>query len=308
MTRIVAGSTLAGVTLIGRSLARALGLVLGFVLLTACADKTIVLSYQAPPSAAADGPRLAILPFNDRRGKEGDEGDPLRVGGIYGGYGNRLVKVMATRPWPPLLITALVAEFRAAGVDAAAGPLPAAGDAFALDGDIRNFSTESRWGRGAHVSGHVQLKAPGGTALVQKRFEVRESGYNWNNFNEDVLQGLLNAAFAKFVRAVATDAEIQAGLRTRRAEPAPPVLPSSALEQELDRLAALKASGKITEEEYALLRRRLIEGASPPPPVPTAAPAASAPPRIAPAPPPRRQTPEEIAEEARRLRREQWGR
>jgi FkbM family methyltransferase len=36
--------------------------------------------------------------FDDRRGTEGDDRDPYRVGGIYNGYGNRLAKVMVTQP------------------------------------------------------------------------------------------------------------------------------------------------------------------------------------------------------------------
>ena len=53
--------------------------------------------------------------------------------------------------------------------------------------------------------------APGG--LVVKRIDARESGYNLNNFNADILEELLNRAFAKCVRDVAADAEIRGALR-----------------------------------------------------------------------------------------------
>jgi hypothetical protein len=150
------------------------------------------------------------------RGNEGDHGDVYRVGGIYGGYGNRVAKVMITSPWPPTLAAALAAEFRAQGVDAvAAESSPVPTDAYRLDGVVRNFSTEARWGREAHIGATVRLLSPDGQLLVDgERIDVRESGYSLNNFNADILEEpLLNRAFAEFVRAVATDAEIRGALR-----------------------------------------------------------------------------------------------
>src|SRR2546425_4227394 len=82
-----------------------------------CADKTITLRYDAPAPAPVAGPKLTLVQFADRRGTEGDRGDPYRIGGIYGGYGNRLAKVTVNEPWPAQLMAALVAEFRAQGVD-----------------------------------------------------------------------------------------------------------------------------------------------------------------------------------------------
>jgi hypothetical protein len=186
------------------------------MLLTGCADKTIRLTYTPPAPSQSLAPRLVIGPFQDVRGNEGDHGDVHRVGGVYGGYGNRLAKVMIASPWPPTLASALAAEFRAQGVDAvavAAESSPAPPDAYRLGGDVRNFSTEARWGREAHIGVTMRLVSPDGRQLVEKRVDVRESGYSLNNFNADILEELLNRAFAKFVRDVAADAEIRGALR-----------------------------------------------------------------------------------------------
>jgi len=184
------------------------------LLCVGCADKTVRLTYTAPAPSRSLAPRLVIGPFQDVRGNEGDHGDPHRVGGVYGGYGNRLAKVMIASPWPPVLASALAAEFRAQGVDAvAADSSPVPRDAFRLDGAVRNFSTEARWGREAHIGVTVRLLSPEKRPLVEKRIDVRESGYSLNNFNADILEELLNRAFAKFVRDVAADAEIRGALR-----------------------------------------------------------------------------------------------
>src|SRR5262245_66426924 len=75
--------------------------ILGVVAITTvgCADKRVTLSYQPSPNLAPIGqPQpLTIRGFNDRRGDESD-GDPTRVGGIYGGYGNRLSKGVGDSP------------------------------------------------------------------------------------------------------------------------------------------------------------------------------------------------------------------
>jgi hypothetical protein len=152
-----------------------------------------------------------VVAFEDQRGNEGDHGDPYRVGGIYGGYGNRLVKVLLNEPWPPRLLAALVAEFRAAGIDAAGlerlSPDRPLGLPW-LEGAVRNFSTEARWGREAHISASVRLRSAGGLVLVEKDIQTRASGYNLNNFDEALLQTMLNEAFAEFVRKIARDPDI----------------------------------------------------------------------------------------------------
>jgi uncharacterized lipoprotein YajG len=184
------------------------------ILLAGCADKTIRLTYTPPTPSQSLAPRLIIGPFQDVRGNEGDHGDAYRVGGVYGGYGNRLAKVILASPWPPTLAEALAAEFRAQGVDATAAesaPLPT--DAYRLGGDVRNFSTEARWGREAHIGVTLRLVAPDGRPLMEKRIDVRDSGYTLNNFNTEILEELLNRAFARFVRDVASDAEIRGVLR-----------------------------------------------------------------------------------------------
>src|SRR2546425_832372 len=122
-----------------------------------CADKTITLRYDAPAPAPVAGPKLTLVQFADRRGTEGDRGDPYRIGGIYGGYGNRLAKVTVNEPWPAQLMAALVAEFRAQGVDAVLVDQTRDREAFVLEGEAQNFSTESRWGREAHISANVRL-------------------------------------------------------------------------------------------------------------------------------------------------------
>jgi hypothetical protein len=174
-------------------------------------SRIITLSYAPPVVASTTGPRLVILPFDDRRGDEGDEGDPYRVGGIYARYGNRLAKVMVTRPWPPQLREALAAEFRAAGVEATIADVREPG-AFSLAGEVRNFSTESRLGREAHIAVILRLRNPQGQPF-EKRIDVRESsGYHRDPWNTYLLEGLLNKAFAEFVKMVASDPEIRAAL------------------------------------------------------------------------------------------------
>jgi hypothetical protein len=185
------------------------------VLFSGCADRTVRLTYAAPAPSPTLGPRLVVGAFQDLRGNEGDRRDPYRVGGIYGGYGNRLAKVMSASPWPPALTEGLVAEFRAQGFDAVAAATPGTpAGAYRLEGVVRNFSTEARCGREAHIGLTVRLLSPDDQALVDgKRIDVRESGYNLNNFNADILEELLNRAFARFVREAATDPEIRAALR-----------------------------------------------------------------------------------------------
>jgi hypothetical protein len=134
-----------------------------------------------------------------------------RVGGMYARYGTRLAKVMVTRPWPPRLREALAAEFRAAGVEATVADTREP-DAFSLAGEIRNFSTESRFGREAHIAVILRLRTPQGQPF-EKRIDVRESsGYHRDPYNAYILERLLNKAFAEFVNKVASDPEIRAAL------------------------------------------------------------------------------------------------
>src|SRR5215470_13050622 len=82
-----------------------------------CADKRITLKYQPPAGLEAmpESQPIVIYSFNDRRGDEGD-GDPARVGGIYGGYGNRLSKVLSDGPFMPTFVNALAEGFKARGL------------------------------------------------------------------------------------------------------------------------------------------------------------------------------------------------
>jgi len=59
--------------------------------------------------------RAVVRAFVDARGNEGDRSDPLRVGGGYGQYGNRVWKVMNNRPWLPIRQEAMISEFKAQG-------------------------------------------------------------------------------------------------------------------------------------------------------------------------------------------------
>jgi len=184
----------------------------GGILLASCADKTIRLTYTPPAPSQSLAPRLVIGPFQDVRGNEGDHGDAYHVGGVYGGYGNRLAKVMIDSPWPPTLASALAAEFRAQGVDAVtADSTPSPAGSYRLGGEVRNFSTESRWSRQAHIGVTVRLVSPDNRPLVEKRIDTKESS-GVGSFDAAALEELLNRVFVKFVREVA-DAEIRGALR-----------------------------------------------------------------------------------------------
>jgi uncharacterized lipoprotein YajG len=192
-------------------------LVLALVTLTAgCADRIVTLRYKPPAEAPQLGPRVVVGPFTDMRGSEGDR-DPYRVGGVYGGYGNRLAKIIATRPWSPDLVLALVAELRGQGFDASAAG--ASADApparSVLTGEIRNFSTESRWGMEAHISGNIRVVDEAGRVLVEKRISERAGAGMGAGvlIPSDPLESNLNEALSGFVRKIATDPEISAQLR-----------------------------------------------------------------------------------------------
>ena len=187
------------------------------LLLVGCADRMVTLRYH-PDSRiqpVAGARQLTVFKFADRRGTEGDEGDPFRVGGIYGGYGNRLAKVMTGTPFQRTLNEALVAGFKARGVDATGTPDRelAFGVLFetplALGGELRNFSTESRWSKSAHISGILRLYDRRGAVLVEKRVSARDQG-GLGSFSAEPLEELMNEALREFVRMVVMDPDLAA--------------------------------------------------------------------------------------------------
>jgi len=96
-------------------------LITSSIILAGCADRVIKLTYEpimAPPPIP-DAQPLTVFAFEDKRGGKSDEGDPLRVGGTYGGDGNRLSKAMVARPFMPTLVNAVAEGFKAP-----ASPLP----------------------------------------------------------------------------------------------------------------------------------------------------------------------------------------
>jgi hypothetical protein len=163
---------------------------------------------------------LTVFQFRDSRGGEGDA-DPYRVGGTYGGYGNRLAKVMSEAPWQRTLQRALAEAFQTRGVAvtvledreyATGGPFATP---MALAGDIRNFSTESRWSMASHVSAIIRLYDSGGRRLVEKTISARGGGGLGAGVfaNGDAMQDMMNQALAAFVHKVVTDPEILAQLQ-----------------------------------------------------------------------------------------------
>lgn len=193
------------------------------VLLTVagCADRMVKLQYTVDQRIERlDGARqLTVFRFADRRGSEGD-GDEYRVGGFYGGYGNRVAKVMTDMPWPRTLTEALAAGFKARGVEA----FPLADREFspgvtfatplALGGEIRNFSTEARFTNAAHISGIVRLYDHQGRTLVDKPLSAREQG-GLGGLTVEPLEELLNRALVNFIRQVITDPDVNVALRSR---------------------------------------------------------------------------------------------
>ena len=197
---------------------------LTLLVLAGCGDKRIVLNYSPDAVAskpAENAPAVTVFAFRDARGDESG-GDPNRVGGVYGGYGNRLSKVLAEKPVMPTLVEALAAGFRARGVPAQAvadrefraGDLSVTG--YALGGDLRNFSTEARFTNSAHISALVRLYAPNGTVASEKAISHRvQSEYGGGGVltSIDDLQRIMNEALAQFVQRVVTDPDITAQLR-----------------------------------------------------------------------------------------------
>jgi len=190
--------------------------------LAGCGDKTIALTYPpGPPAPPLTGARaVTVFAFRDARGDEGD-GNPYRVGGIYGGYGNRLSKVWSSGPWMPTLVGALVSGFQSQGVaaQAAADREFQPGDpsvmGYALGGDLKNFSTEARYTNSAHISAIVRLYESNGTIAVEKEISQRvRSQYGGGGVltSVDDLQRIMNDALSQFVQRVVTDADIAARL------------------------------------------------------------------------------------------------
>ncbi len=182
-------------------------------------DKTVVLRYASDlklerlPSARA----VTVFRFAERRGDEGD-GNPLRVGGMYGRYGDRVAKVYATTPWPEALVEDLTIALGARGVETVAvkdqeyAPgSTTVSSPLALAGEIRNLSTEARFTLQAHVSGIIRLYDQQGALLLEKPLSARmprDSGdYQWNK-QASVFENMLNGAVQHFVRLVVTDSEL----------------------------------------------------------------------------------------------------
>ena len=192
--------------------------------LTACADKQVTVRYQPDPTLERlTAPNaLTIFNFSDQRGTEGDH-DIFRVGGVYVGFWTRLVKVMTDTPWPRTLNRALADGFTARGASVTTAyqvftPGATFETPFALAGEIRNFSTEFRFGTSAQISGDVRLYDRQGSIRVEKRFSERQT---WDMemgaaTSDAALQATLNRALAGFVFKIVTDPDIDSLLNDRR--------------------------------------------------------------------------------------------
>lgn len=196
------------------------------ILAGGCADKQITLKYPGDSTLTPlPSPRsLTVYQFQDARGTEGDR-DPMRVGGIYGGYGNRLSKVNANAPFQKIVVDALVDGFKTRGVQAQGVndkpyqpgmPVPTA---LALSGELRNFSTEARFTNSAHISVILRLYEASGKLVLEKPVSAREQtqyGGGGVFTSIDDLEKAMNDALAKFVRAVVTDPDLSAQVSDRR--------------------------------------------------------------------------------------------
>jgi hypothetical protein len=190
--------------------------------LTACADKQVTIRYQPDPTLErlTTPDAVTIFNFSDQRGSEGDQ-DIFRVGGVYVGFWTRLVKVMTDTPWPRTLSRALAEAFTGRGVPVtiayqAFAPGSMFATPFALAGEIRNFSTEFRFGTTAHISGVVRLYDRQGSILVERRVSERQT---WDMemgaaTSDEALQVTLNRTLAGFVSRIVTDSDID-GVLTR---------------------------------------------------------------------------------------------
>jgi hypothetical protein len=202
------------------------GLLIAVVLSCAgCVVGELTLRYQ-PDARIQPVPgarELTIFAFTDRRGNEGGEGDPFRVGGVYGGFGNLLVKVMTGSPFQRTLNEALVAGFKARGVEATGVPDRefAFGVLFetplALGGELHKFSTEVRWWPSADISGILRLYDQRGAVLVETHVSARNRGVLFegtqtpgHGASRTVLEQRLNEALREFVRIVVMDPDLTA--------------------------------------------------------------------------------------------------
>ncbi len=191
--------------------------------LSACADRTVTLKYAADPriERLSGAEAVTIFRFADARGRGGGAADPLLVGGIYGASGNRLARVMSRSPWPDVLAEDLKAALSQRGVEVVAVPdrvyVPgtAVATPLVLSGEIQTLAAEARWGLAAQVSGVVRLYSSEGLLLFEKTFSAQahgdEQGRPWFQFGYP-LEPLLNAAVARWVRAVVMDPEVTRGL------------------------------------------------------------------------------------------------
>ena len=207
-----------------QKLALVLVLAMASGLSVGCADKRITLKYQPPGTLEPMAPSqtITIYNFNDRRGEEGD-GDPARVGGIYGGYGNRLSKVLTEGPFMPTFVNALADGFKARGLTVTVIPQlytptsPRPGTV--LTGDLKNFSAEARYTNSAHISSIVRIYSPDGTMLLEKELSerVRSDQGGGGGVLTDVkdLERIMNETLEKFVQRIVTDPDITARLSGR---------------------------------------------------------------------------------------------
>jgi hypothetical protein len=200
--------------------------ILGVICLSGCADRMVLLRYEPslvsrsatapsflPPGVApgANTQPITIYQFADYRGPEAD-GDVHRVGGVYNLYGSRFAKVMTAVPFTSALAIALASALQARGVRATSAedsfipgttrvPTP-----LAMWGEIHNFSTESRGGIAAHVSGIVRVYDKTGRLLVEQQFSARD--HEGLGSGTDTLEKALNRAMALFVHRVGDDPDI----------------------------------------------------------------------------------------------------
>lgn len=206
------------------NLIRVAGMALAAVLLTACAypDGIVRLRYAPDPNIErlATAQVVTVFRFADARGDEGDN-NPLRVGGVYNGYGVRVQKFVTPAPWPEALVEHLTAGFAQRGVLAVAvsertyAPGTPVSTPLVLAGEIRNFSTEGRNMfvpiLAAHVSGIIRLYDEQGSLLVEKRVSARaRPGAEMVPASQllSLYENLLNEAVQHFVRQVVTDPDL----------------------------------------------------------------------------------------------------
>jgi hypothetical protein len=89
-----------------------------------------------------------------------------------------------------------------------------------LTGEIRNFSTESRWTFQSQINGPVRLYNQQGILLLEKHISAKTNPSDTNSplpaNSPDPLEPLLNVTLQKFIRVVVTDPEITQRLLAAR--------------------------------------------------------------------------------------------